>query len=82
MTEKPQTHLHGTVDKIIKPLVPDEAEKAQISVEQADPLYKEIRIENTLTDAEGNSVHLKPGAHVDVVVQADPEDTTIKKEKP
>ncbi len=51
MTEKPSTNLSGTVEKIIKPISPKEPEKAQIAVEQADHLYKEIRIENTLTDA-------------------------------
>jgi hypothetical protein len=45
-------------------------------VEQADHLYKEIRIENSLTDADGKSVKLKPGAQVEVVIQAEPEHTT------
>jgi hypothetical protein len=35
-----------------------EADKAQISVAGADDLYKELRIENTLTDADGNEVRL------------------------
>jgi hypothetical protein len=55
-----------------------EPEKAQISVEGADHLYREIRIENKLTDENGGEVKLKPGATVDVTVQADPEDTAKK----
>jgi hypothetical protein len=47
--EKPSTTLSGTVEKIIKPVNPREPEKAQISVEGAERLYQEIRIENTLT---------------------------------
>jgi hypothetical protein len=60
--EKPSTTLPGTVEKIIKPWVSGEPEKAQISVEGADHLYREIRIENNLTNAEGETVSLKPGA--------------------
>jgi hypothetical protein len=39
--------------QIIKPIVPSEPEKAQIDIEGADDLYREIRIENTLTDEHG-----------------------------
>jgi hypothetical protein len=75
MTEKPKAIRPGVVEKIIKPLYPNDPEKAQIAVEGADHLYKEIRIENTLEDAEGNKVKLKEHAHVDVVVEASPEAT-------
>ncbi len=80
MTEKPTTTLPGTVQKIIKPLHPSMPEKAEIAIEGADELYREIRIENTLTDEKGNEVKLKPGAEVEVTVEADPE-ATIPKEK-
>jgi hypothetical protein len=76
MSEKPSTTLSGTVEKIIKPLSPDDPEKAQITVEGADHLYREIRIENTLTDENGDQVRLKPGAEVEVTVEAPPEATT------
>lgn len=70
MTEHPSTTLVGTVEKIVKPLFAGEPEKAQIAVEGADHLYKELRIENSLTDAGGNAVHLKAGAQVEVTVSA------------
>ena len=76
MSEKPSTTLPGTVEKIIKPLSPDDPEKAQITVVGADHLYREIRIENTLTDENGDQVRLKPGAEVEVTVEAPPEATT------
>ena len=76
MSEKPSTTLSGTVEKIIKPLSSDDPEKAQITVEGADRLYREIRIENTLTDENGEKVRLKPGAEVEVTVEAPPEATT------
>jgi hypothetical protein len=73
MTVNPSIILMGTVQKIIKPRVSCEPERAQIVVEGADHLYKELRIENTLTDAAGNRVHLKPGAKVQLTVEAEPQ---------
>jgi len=81
MTEKPSTTLPATVEKIIKSPSPNEPEKAQISVEGADDLYRELRIENTLTDENGKKVGLKPGSEVAVTVEADPEATTPKKKE-
>ena len=78
MSEKPSATLPGTVEKIIKSPFPSEPEKAQIAVEGADHLYKEIRIENALTDENGEKVRLKPGAEVDVVLEADTDATTTK----
>jgi hypothetical protein len=79
--EKPSVTLPGTVEKIIESPHKDRAEKAEISVEGADDLYQEIRIENTLTDNKGKEVRLKEGAHVDVTVEADPKETTPKPAK-
>jgi uncharacterized cupredoxin-like copper-binding protein len=76
MTEKASAILPATVEKIIKPLDPTEPEKAQIAIEGADYLYREIRINNTLVDDEGNKVRLKPGADVEVTVEAPAESTT------
>jgi hypothetical protein len=73
ISEKPSVTLPGTVEKIIKPFHPSEPEKAQIAVEGADHLYREIRIENALTGQDGEEVRLKPGAPVEVTVEVDPE---------
>jgi hypothetical protein len=70
--------LRGKVQKVLKPIVPLEPEKAQISVDEADELYREIRVENALTDENGERVRLKPGAEVDVIVEADTDATTKK----
>jgi hypothetical protein len=75
MSEKLSTTLPGTVEKIIKSPSPSEPEKAQIAVEGADHLYREIRIENALTDDNGDKVRLKLGAEVAVRVEADAEAT-------
>lgn len=76
MSDKPSTTLPATVDKIIKPPSPDEPEKAQITVEGADHLYRELRIENTLVGENGEKVRLKPGAEVEVTIEAEPQATT------
>jgi hypothetical protein len=78
-TDKPNVKLPGKVEKVIESPLPNEPEKAQISVEPADTLYREIRIENTLTDKNGEKVRLKEGAEVDVTVEADKDKTTPKK---
>ncbi len=76
MTEKPSVTLPGTVEKIIKPSQPNQPEKAQIAVEGADEMYREIRIENTFTAKNGEEVALKKGAEVDVTLEADPRATS------
>jgi uncharacterized protein YfaS (alpha-2-macroglobulin family) len=68
----------GKVQKIIESPHADVPEKAEIAVEGADDLYKEIRIENTLEDEKGKEVKLKEGAKVDVVVEADSKETVPK----
>ncbi len=72
--------LQGMVQKIIKPVVPSEPEKAQIDIEGGDDLYREIRIENVVTDENGEKARLKPGAQVDVIVEAESSATTKKPE--
>ena len=74
--EKVAVTLPGKVEKIIKPLHPALPEQAQIAVEGAEELYREIRIENTLTDKNGDQVKLKVGTEVEVTVEAPVEATT------
>jgi hypothetical protein len=76
--EKAAVTLPGTVEKIIPPITPNQTEKAQIAVEGAEDLYKEIRVENILQDKSGNEVALKKGAKVDVTIEADAEATEPK----
>jgi hypothetical protein len=81
MTDRPSVTLPGKVDKVIEPAEPGEPETAQISVESADPLYREIRIENTLKDSEGKEVHMKENADVEVTIEADKDATSPDLEK-
>jgi hypothetical protein len=71
--------LPATVEKIIPPIHSHIPEKAQIAVRDADPLYKEIRVENMLRDQAGDAVCLKEGAEVDVTISAKSKETIPKK---
>jgi uncharacterized protein YfaS (alpha-2-macroglobulin family) len=75
MDEKPKATKPGVVQKVIKSPLSHEPEKAEIAVEGADHLYREIRIENALEDENGKKVKLKAGAHVTVTVEADSKET-------
>jgi hypothetical protein len=78
--DKASATLPGTVKKVIPPFHPSMPEKAEISLEGADDLYREIRVENTFSDESGNEVSLKPGAQVDVTIEADADATKPKNE--
>jgi hypothetical protein len=72
--------MRGTVQKIIKPIVSGLPEKAQIEINGADDLYKEIRIENEVTDDAGQKAPLKEGTDVKVILEAESSDTLKKLE--
>src|ERR1700691_6158090 len=74
--EQPSATLPATVDKIIPSPGPSRPEKAQIAIDGADRGYRDLRIENTLSDGHGDDVKLKKGAHVDVTVTAEPKTPT------
>jgi hypothetical protein len=75
--QKPAVTLPGTVDKVIpgNSVVP---EKAQISVEGGEHLYRELRVDNVLQDENGKKVGLKPGAKVEVTIEAEKNSTVPK----
>jgi hypothetical protein len=68
--EKPRTVISGTVDKLIPSPTPSQPEKAQISI-AGDQGYRDLRIENSLTDEHGDEVKLTKGGHVEVTVTAE-----------
>jgi hypothetical protein len=65
-----RTTLPGTVHKIIASLRTTHPEKAQIAVARAGDRYRDLRIENSLADGNGNEVRLKKGIHIEVTVTA------------
>jgi hypothetical protein len=71
ISELPRTVVPGAVHKLI-PSTPSQPEKAQISI-QGDDGYRDLRIENTLTDEHGDEVKLKKGAHVEITFAVTPD---------
>jgi hypothetical protein len=78
--KRARTTKTGRVEKVIKSVVPSEKDKAEIHIDSAEPLYQEIRIDNELKSADGQTVELKPGADVEVHIEADKAATSKKKE--
>jgi hypothetical protein len=78
MAARPEVTMDAKVQKIIQSPDPRIPEKAEIGIDRCDELYREIRIDNTLTGENGQEVKLKQDAHVEVTIQADAKDTTPK----
>jgi|SRR5580658_4349722 hypothetical protein len=78
VVERSSTTMPGTVDKIIPSRRRSQPEKAQIGVDKAARRYRNLRIENSLTDENGDEVKLKKGAHVEVTIAAEGETSTAK----
>jgi len=68
--ESASVTLPGVVEQVIESTHPAVPERAQIAVEGADDLYREIRINNTLKTSDGETVTLKEGDEVKVTVEA------------
>jgi hypothetical protein len=81
MTKKPSATLPGTVEKIIKSPLPSDLKKHRSPSKGRITCYREIRIDNTLSDENGTEVQLKPGAKVEVTVEAEPQATTLKRDE-
>jgi hypothetical protein len=60
--------LPGIVERVIESPHPAVPERAQIAVEGADDLYREIRIDSALKADDGQTVVLKEGDQVNVTV--------------
>jgi len=78
--QKATITMPGTVEKIVPAIGKNEPEKAQINIDGADELYREVRIDNSLTDGDGKPVSLKKGAEVEVTIEADPDSVKPKEE--
>lgn len=70
--KKASAKLPGKVERVIQPHPGSgEPEKAQIAVEGADHLYRELRVPNKLKDQDGNQVKLKEGTEVEVKIESE-----------
>jgi hypothetical protein len=70
----PWRMVSGVVQKIIKSVSPNHADSVEISIGEAEDLFREIRIENRFSHLDGQTVALRQGAHVDVTFEADSKD--------
>jgi len=70
--------MPGTVDKILQFRTPRLHEMAQIAIE-GEPKYRELRVENSLTDEHGDEVKLEKGARVEVTVTGESKRKLIEK---
>lgn len=71
--------LTGVVRKLLPHTHPNEPERVEITISDADDLFREIRIPNLFTGLDGGSVGLKNGAAVDITLEADAQDA-VKRE--
>jgi len=70
--KKASAKLPGKVERVIRPHPSSgEPEKAQIAVEGADHLYRELRVPNKLKDEDGNQVKLQEGTEVEVKIESE-----------
>ena len=67
----PWKTVPAVVTKIVNPAFEGQPAKVEISIGQADDLFREIRIENDFTDVDGGSVSLTKGALLDVTFEAE-----------
>ena len=65
-----QKTLHATATRIMKALDPHQAETVEIRLADGEPLYSEIRIENSFTDDRGNTLAIQPPAPLDITLRA------------
>jgi hypothetical protein len=52
--------------QVIPPRYPHEVEKVEISISEAEDLFREVRFENSFRDAMGNELSIRAGAELDV----------------
>ena len=76
--EPPSTIMPGKVAKIIPSRNREQPEKAQIAFDNSTPKYRNLRIENSLTNEHGDEVKLKKGGRVEVTIAAGRETSTAK----
>ena len=70
MRRKAETHKPGKVTKIVDGVEARE-ELAEITLEEADPVYGKLRVVNFLKDKMGQKHRLQEGDGVDVILGSD-----------
>lgn len=61
--------LRGRVEKIISSSMNNLSDAVQTAIEGAEDLYREVRIQNLLRDADGGVIALQPGLGVEITMK-------------
>jgi hypothetical protein len=72
---RPWKTVTGVVGKLLAVAYPAEPERVEISIPEADDLFREIRIANHFTSPDGEVVGLHVGTQLDITFEADLRDT-------
>ena len=72
---RPWSTLQAVANKIIPSGPARGPERVEISLQDGDYLFREVRIENSFLHPDGSAVGLKQGARLDVTFEADATDT-------
>jgi len=72
---RPWRTVPAVVQKVLPPVYPEQLEKVEIRISTADELYREIRLENRLSDVDGRPVAMQTVASVDVTIEVNSNDT-------
>jgi hypothetical protein len=72
---RPWKAATGIVRKLLTPMYATQPQKIEISIPDADNLFREIRIANSFISPNGGSVALKAGVLVHITIEADLKDT-------
>jgi hypothetical protein len=72
---RPWKTVPAVVNKVLPAKYPNTPDKVEVSISAADPLFKEVRLENALNTPDGQTVALRGGARLDVTFEAEIADT-------
>jgi hypothetical protein len=72
---RPWKAVTGIVRKLLTPNYATQPQKIEISILDADDLFREIRVANSFISPDGGSVSLKAGVQVHITIEADLKDT-------
>ena len=63
--------MPAVAQQIIRPRYRDETELLEITIPEAEPLFREIRIGNSFVDSRGGVLSLTVGTRIDIRFEAD-----------
>lgn len=69
MTNLLKVQCSGLITRVMKSAYRDGEETAEISIDVADPLYREIRIVNAFADGDGVRIKAPAGTRVHITIE-------------